>query len=71
MPAKSIKQQRLFGIALSMKRGETPYSYSPKASKLAKSMTETKLKEFASTPHEFTGNPNFILDLFCLARKLK
>jgi len=32
----SADQLRLFGIALSMKRGETPYSYSEEAAKIAR-----------------------------------
>ena len=38
-------QLKLFGIALSMKRGETPYSYSEAAAKIARSTSEAKLEE--------------------------
>ena len=38
----SESQLKLFGIALSMKKGETPYSYSATAAKIAKS---TSIKE--------------------------
>jgi len=37
-------QLTLFGIALSMKRGETPYSYSKQAAKIARSTSEAELK---------------------------
>jgi len=37
-------QLKLFGIALAMKRGETPYSYSEAAAKIAKSTSEEELK---------------------------
>ncbi len=47
MPAVSERQRRLFGIALRIKRGELPRSYSPEAARLADSMSERKLREFA------------------------
>ena len=34
----------LFGIALSMKRGETPFSFSDAAAKIARSTSEAELK---------------------------
>lgn len=37
-------QLKLFGIALSMKRGETPYSYSEEAAKIARSTSEAELE---------------------------
>ena len=37
-------QITLFKIALSMKRGKTPYSYSEQAAKIAKSTTEAELE---------------------------
>lgn len=37
-------QLKLFGIALAMKRGETPYSYSEQAAKIARSTSEEELK---------------------------
>ena len=37
-------QLELFGIALSMKRGDTPFSYSEQAAKIAKSTSEADLK---------------------------
>lgn len=37
-------QIRLFGIALAMKRGETPYSYSEEAAKIARSTSEAELE---------------------------
>ncbi len=47
MPAVSEKQRKAMAIALSIKQGKTPKSYSPKLSKLAKSMTEKQLSDFA------------------------
>lgn len=38
------EQLQLFGIALAMKRGETPYSYSAAAAKIAKTTSEEELK---------------------------
>jgi len=37
-------QLKLFGIALAMKRGETPYSYSAAAAKIARSTSEATLE---------------------------
>lgn len=37
-------QLKLFGIALSMKRGKTPYSYSAAAAKIARSTSEDELE---------------------------
>lgn len=42
------EQLQLFGIALAMKRGETPYSYSEAAAKIAKSTSEATLKKMIS-----------------------
>uniref|UniRef100_A0A7C3Z9S1 DUF3008 family protein n=1 Tax=Desulfobacca acetoxidans TaxID=60893 RepID=A0A7C3Z9S1_9BACT len=49
MPAKSKAQQKLMGIALGIKRGETPPSYSPEAARMAEEMSESDLEEFAGT----------------------
>lgn len=45
MPAKSVKQQKLFGAALARKRKGEESPDDPK-------MSEKKLKEFASTKHK-------------------
>lgn len=37
-------QLKLFGIALAMKRGETPYSYSEQAAKIARTTSEAELE---------------------------
>lgn len=37
-------QITLFGIALAMKRGKTPYSYSAAAAKIARSTSEAELE---------------------------
>jgi hypothetical protein len=49
-PAVSEKQRQLFCIALSMKRGETPESYSAQAAKLAKENDEATLKDYCEQP---------------------
>jgi hypothetical protein len=49
MPAKSEAQQRLFGMALSAKRGKG--SYDKKIHELASSMSEKQLHDFAATKH--------------------
>lgn len=49
MPAKSRSQRKFFGIALAVKKGKTPKSYSPEATKAAKSMSKKALKHFAKT----------------------
>ena len=51
MPAKSERQRRLMGAALAYKRGENPHA-SEEVRKVAESMTETQLEEFASKPVE-------------------
>ena len=47
MPAVSEPQRKLAGIALSIKRGKTPKSYSKEAARMAGSMTEEQLEDFA------------------------
>lgn len=37
-------QLKLFGIALAMQRGETPYSYSEAAAKIARQTPQSDLK---------------------------
>ena len=49
MPAKSEKQRRLMGAALAYKRGENPHA-SEEVRKVAESMTEEQLEDFASKP---------------------
>lgn len=41
----SSSQLSLFGIALSMLEGKTPYSYSKEAAKIARSTTKEKLRQ--------------------------
>ncbi|MDI6854406.1 MAG: DUF3008 family protein [Deltaproteobacteria bacterium] len=50
MPAKSRAQQKLMGIALGIKRGKTAPDYSPQAARLARTMSEPDLEEFAAAP---------------------
>lgn len=50
--AESEQQQKLFGLALSVKRGQTPRSEaSPEVLKIVDSMSEKKIRDFAKTPH--------------------
>jgi len=46
----SEAQRRLAGIALAMKRGETPHSYSAAAYKMMKEMSTQELRDMASKP---------------------
>jgi len=46
----SEDQKKLACIALSMKRGETPRSYSEEAAKMADSMTEEQLIDYCEKP---------------------
>jgi hypothetical protein len=48
MPSKTPKQRRLMGAALSVKRGESKGF--PEAKKVAGSMTEKQLEDFARKP---------------------
>lgn len=53
MPATSKKQQQAAGAALSAKRGERTKSSLKGASKdMYESMSESQLKDFASTPRK-------------------
>jgi len=55
--ALSKQQQKLFGLALSVKRGETPRSEaSAEVLKIVDSMSEKKIRDFAKTEHK--GLPN-------------
>jgi hypothetical protein len=45
-PAKTEDQRQLFCIALSIKRGKTPRSYSKQAAKMADEMSEEVLREY-------------------------
>lgn len=51
MPAKSEKQRRLMGAALAYKRGETKNA-SDEIKRIADSMTEKELEDFASKPKQ-------------------
>lgn len=50
MPAHSPEQQRLFGMALSQKRGKA-HGARKKVRDLAKRLSQATLKDFAATPH--------------------
>lgn len=45
-PATSKKQRTFFCVALSMKRGKTPKSYSKQAAKACDSMSEKQLEDY-------------------------
>jgi hypothetical protein len=50
--AESEQQQKLFGLALSVKRGETSRSEaSAEVLKIVDTMSEKKIRDFAKTPH--------------------
>ena len=52
MPSVSPEQQRLMGMAYSLKKGKMdPEDASDKVKKLADNMTKKQLKDFASTKH--------------------
>ena len=51
--AESEQQQKLFGLALSVKRGKTPRSeVSSEVLKIVDTMSEKKIRDFAKTSHE-------------------
>lgn len=51
--AESEQQQKLFGLALSVKRGQTPRSQaSAEVLKIVDGMSEKKIRDFAKTKHE-------------------
>lgn len=58
MPSESEKQRELFGIALGIKRGEVPASYSPEAAKIAERMSEEEIEDYARK--SFDDWDNFI-----------
>ena len=52
MPAQSQQQQKLFGLALAVKRGEAPRSEaSADVLNIVDTMSEKQIEDFASTPH--------------------
>ncbi len=50
MPSTSEKQRKLMCIALAMKQGKTPKSYSKEAARISEEMSEEQLKEFCEAP---------------------
>lgn len=54
MPAKSEKQRRLMGAALAYKRGDSKNT-SEEVKKVAESMSEEQLEDFASKPKTKKG----------------
>ncbi|MBA7473852.1 hypothetical protein ES707_09197 [subsurface metagenome] len=49
-PAVSKDQKTLACIALSIKQGKTPASYSAQAAKMAESMSEEELRTYCESP---------------------
>lgn len=49
-PSVSEKQQTLACIALAIKRGEQPKSYSKAAAEMAESMEEEELRKYCEEP---------------------
>jgi len=56
MPAQSKAQQRFMGMVHAAQKGETPAS--PEVAKVAKDMSKSDTKDFASTKHK--GLPNHV-----------
>ena len=53
MPALSKQQQKLFGLALAVKRGDVPKSkVSDEIKDIIKKMSEKDIKKFAKTKHK-------------------
>jgi hypothetical protein len=51
--AESEQQQKLFGLALSVKRGDTPKENASKeVLEIVNTMSEKEIRKYASTPHE-------------------
>jgi len=50
MPAETKDARIKWCIALGIKRGETPRSYSPSAAKMADENSEETLREFCKSP---------------------
>jgi hypothetical protein len=51
--AQSEQQQKIFGLALSVKRGQTPRSEaSPEVLKMADGMSEKQIRDYAKTSHK-------------------
>ena len=50
MPAETEAQRKLFCVALSIKRGDTPKTYSKQAAKMASEMSEEQLVDYCGSP---------------------
>jgi len=50
MPATSSAQRKIMCIALSIKLGKTPKSYSAEAAKMAKEMSVKDLSDYCKSP---------------------
>ena len=50
MPATAEEQRTLMCIALAIKKGEQPASYSKEGARLAKTMSEAQLVDFCESP---------------------
>lgn len=69
MPAASTAQQRLFGAALAYKRGNNPDA-SKKVKEIADSMSEAKLKEYAtSVAKEASDRTDFRIRILNLCKE--
>lgn len=68
--AESQSQQQLFGIALSVKRGETPRSNaSSEVLKIVDSMSESEIRKFAKTKHK--GLPQHVKEELLIDKVLR
>ena len=70
MPALSKQQQKLFGLALAVKRGDVPKSeVSDEIKGIVDRMSEKDIEKFAKTKH--TGLPNKVeMELESLINKI-
>jgi len=68
--AESEQQQKLFGLALSVKRGQTSRSEaSPEVLKIVDGMSEKKIRDFAKTSHK--GIPNKVEEALVQANQVQ
>lgn len=71
MPAKSPEQQKIFGIALAVKRGDIPRSKASKAVlNIVDNMSEKEIEDFAATKHKDIKKESLIKKLIRKELKL-
>ena len=70
MPARSIKQQRFFGMVRAAQKGEME-DPSPEVAKAASSMSKSDVKDFASTKHKDLPMKKTFKEFYQLSEKKK